>query len=87
MPEHYQDASDIVRNIADLGESFEVVQEQGKFRIVRLDPPFYAGSEYWVVNEKGFLWEPASSLNEAQAYLRSDEASRYQNSSHLKPEP
>ncbi|HVL40036.1 MAG TPA: hypothetical protein VM328_11655 [Fimbriimonadaceae bacterium] len=77
MPENYASASEVVRNLAQLS-GWEVLEEHGKFRIVRLPPPFFEGSELWVVNEKGFLWEPAASLEGARAYLDSHEARAYQ---------
>ncbi len=79
MPEdNYPSASSIVRNLADIPGRFEVLEEHGKFRIVRVFHPFYGGYEFWVVNERGFLWEPSVDLQAARAYLESDEARAYQ---------
>ena len=67
----------MVRNLADIKVRHEVLAREGKFRIVKFDHPFFQGSEFWVVNEKGFMWEPADSLAEAQEYLKSPEAVEY----------
>jgi hypothetical protein len=74
---NYPSASQAIRNLADIRTTFEVLDQIGKFRIVRFEPPFFGGSEFWVVNEKGFLWEPADSLDAIFAYLDSDEAKEY----------
>ena len=50
---------------------------EGKFRIVYFRSPGIHGSEYWIVNEKGFLWEAAESEGAALAYLLSSEAKEY----------
>lgn len=77
MPENYPSASEITRNISQLPDPPEFVDEMGRFRIVRLVPPFWGGYEYWVINEKGFFWEPAISLERAREYLGGDEARAY----------
>ena len=77
MPENYPSASEITRNINQLASPPEVVEEVGRFRIVRLEPPYWGGYEFWVINEKGFFWEPAQSLEKAREYLASDEARGY----------
>ena len=77
MNNNYPSASEIIRNVADVKTGFEALYERGKFRVVRFEPPFFAGSEFWVVNEKGFLWEPAISLEAAKEYLETDEAREY----------
>ena len=74
---NYPSASEVVRNLAQVGDGYEIVFENGKFRLVRFDSPFWGGYEFWVVNEKGFLWEPADSMDSAQEYLASDEAKEY----------
>lgn len=79
MPENYASASEVVRNLAQI-QGWEVLEEHGRFRVVRIPRPFFEGSEFWVVNEKGFLWEPAGSVEEAHAYLESPEAREYQDS-------
>ncbi len=83
MPENYLSAGDHIRNIGDFSDPVEVLEEIGKFRIVRLPPPFCEGCELWIVNEKGFLWEPAASLDVAFAYLDSAEAKAYQAASDI----
>ena len=78
MPDNYQSAGVHIRNLADLPVPYEVVESHGKFRIVRIAPPYYSGYAIWVVNEKGFFWEPATSIEAAHAYLTSEEAREYQ---------
>lgn len=77
MRENYPSASEMVRNLAGIHLRHEVVKAVGHFRIVKFVTPYWDGSEYWVVNEKGFLWEPADTLADAEAYLDSDEARAY----------
>jgi hypothetical protein len=55
-----------------------VLLTEGRFKVVRLDAPYFAGYQFWLVNEKGFLWEPAESVDKALEYLVSDEAQEYQ---------
>ena len=74
---NYASASEVVRNLASLRLQYEILDTIGRFRIVRIDPPFFQGYELWIVNEKGFLWEPAESLDAAFAYLETDEAKQY----------
>ncbi len=57
--------------------AYETVASIERFRIIRFDSPFWAGSEFWIVNEKGFFWEPVKTLVDAYAYLKSDEARDY----------
>ena len=77
MTFNYPSASQVVRNLADLQAPYEELEARGLFRIIRIAAPFFGGYEFWVVNEKGFLWEPASTLEAAQAYLETDEAKEY----------
>ena len=76
VPDNYPNASEMVRNIGQM-PGYEVLETYGRFRIVKLAPPYYAGSEIWVVNEKGFLWEPAVDVEAAYEYLLGDEAREY----------
>lgn len=78
MPENYPSANEHIRNLEQLTSPYEVLATEGKFRIVRLAPPYAGGYEIWVVNEKGFLWEPAASIDKAIDYLVSPEAVEYQ---------
>jgi hypothetical protein len=78
MDFNYPSAAEHVRNLVDLRAKYEVLEVHGKFRLVRIEPPFFEGSEYWVVNEKGFLWEPADSLEAARLYLDTPEAREYE---------
>ena len=77
MNENYPSAAQAIRNLNDIRTSFEVMHMEGRFRIVRFDPPYILGSEFWVVNEKSFLWEPADSVDAAIEYLLGDEAVQY----------
>lgn len=79
MRDNYQSAGEHFRNIASFRpEQVEVLESSGRFRIVRLAPPYMGGYEYWVINDGGFLWEPARSLEDARHYLESEEALAYQ---------
>ena len=74
---NYPSSSEIIRNLADVKTRFSVLEQTGKFRIVQFDPPYFGGYELWIVNEKGFLWEPALDLDQALAYLSSEESIEY----------
>ena len=76
--DNYASSSELIRNLSQITTGYEVVHEAGLFRIVQFPPPYFGGYEYWVVNEKGFLWEPANDLASAHIYLDSDEAKEYQ---------
>lgn len=69
-------ADEVIRNISQIA-GVEVLEEHGVWRIVRIPEPGLEGALIWVVNDKGFLWEPASTLDEARAYLDSPEAIEY----------
>ncbi|HWD38081.1 MAG TPA: hypothetical protein VG944_04480 [Fimbriimonas sp.] len=75
--DNYPSSSQIVRNLSDITSKFEVIYAEGKFRILKFAPPYFGGYEYWVVNEKGFMWEPALSPEDGLSYLESDEAKEY----------
>lgn len=77
MKDNYLSAGEHIRNISDIPGGVEIVEAHGLFRIARLDPPYFDGFEYWIVNEKGFLWEPAKDVEAARAYLDTDEAREY----------
>lgn len=81
--DNYPSASEMVRNLSDIRVKRELVMTDGKFRVVRFSPPYFDGYEYWVVNEKGFMWEPAESFSAALAYLESAEAQDYQRETEL----
>jgi hypothetical protein len=78
MNPNYPSASQVVRNLADIKSAYETLAEFGRFRIVRFETPFFGGSEFWIVNERGFLWEACDSEAAALEYLESDEAKEYQ---------
>ena len=75
--DNYPSASEMVRNLAQIRVRWHVLHTDGKFRIVKFDPPYFDGGEYWVVNEKGFLWEPVESLTKGLDYLNGEEANQY----------
>ncbi len=77
MQERIPSSSELVRRVDELKVPFEVLVEDGRFRVIRVAKPFFQGSEYWVINEKGFLWEPCASEDDALAYLVSEEALDY----------
>ena len=77
MPENYASASEMVRNLSQVQIEYEVLETHGKFRIIRFGAPFWGGYEFWIVSDKGFLWEPAASIEKALEYLESDEALEY----------
>lgn len=81
--DNYPSASEMVRNVADIRVPHELLLTDGKFRVFRFHAPYFEGSEYWVVNEKGFMWEPVDSFHDAVVYLESAEAKEYQ----CEPEP
>ena len=68
----------MVRNLSDIRVPYRVLITEGKFRVVQFDTPYFDGMEFWVANEKGFMWEPADTLQVALAYLESPEALEYQ---------
>ena len=76
--DNYPGATESIRNLASVPGRYQVLEEHGKFRIVQFVPLSFQGYNFWVVNERGFLWEPADSLDGARAYLDSDEAKEYQ---------
>jgi hypothetical protein len=78
MSENYPSTGLHIRNLAQLPGAYEVIETSGPFRIVRINPPYFEGYAYWVVNERGFFWEPAESVEQARRYLESDEARSYQ---------
>ncbi len=79
--DNYPSASEMVRNLAGVRVKWEPLHTDGKFRIIRFEPPFFDGWEYWVVNEKGFLWEPVDTFHAGLMYLESSEAREYQENS------
>lgn len=75
--DNYPSASAVVRNLKEINTPWQVLDTVGKFRVIRFDPPFFDGYEIWIVNEKSFLWESAGTIEDAIAYLASDEAKEY----------
>ncbi|MBC8065769.1 MAG: hypothetical protein H7Y17_13135 [Chlorobia bacterium] len=76
--DNYPSASEMVRNLSGIRVKWDVLHKDKKFRVVQFQPPFFDGVEFWVVNEKGFLWEPIHSLEAGLEYLAGDEAHEYQ---------
>ena len=77
MPElNYHTAEEFIRTIQEV-PGVEVIETHGLFRIARVPAPYFQGSEWWVVNEKGFFWEPVEDLGAARAYLETEEAKGY----------
>jgi len=76
--DNYPSASEIVRNLAGINVPRVLLHTEGKFRVYQFESPFFQGGEFWIVSEKGFMWEPADSLEEAKVYLASEEAMKYQ---------
>lgn len=66
-------AREIVRNLSQVRGTWSVLLESGPFRVVRFEK-MIEGSELWIVNDKGFLWEPVATEDAALAWLDSDEA-------------
>lgn len=69
-------ADEVIRNISQIA-GVQILEELGVWRIVQIPEPGLEGAILWVVNEKGFLWEPTTTLEEARAYLSSPEAQEY----------
>lgn len=67
----------MIRNISQIYVKYEILETAGRFRLIQFERPYWEGYEFWILNEKGFLWEPAVSLDAALAYLESDEAREY----------
>jgi hypothetical protein len=74
---NYPSAADaVIRNIAQI-VGVEILEEKHPWRIVSIPEPGTEGAVLWVVNEKGFLWEPVSTVEEARAYIQGPEAQEY----------
>lgn len=78
MPnENYQAASEMIRSLDKIRVPYTLIEERGPFRLLRFESPFWDGYEFWLVNEKGFMWEPGESVAALRAYLETDEARDY----------
>ena len=78
MPnQNYQAASEMIRSLDKIRVPYVLLAEQGPFRLLRFDSPFWDGYEFWIVNEKGFMWEPGETEASLLAYLEGDEAKEY----------
>ena len=81
MPnENYQSASEMIRSLDKIRVPYEQLEERGPFRLLRFSPPYWDGYEFWLVNEKGFMWEPGESLASLHGYLEGNEAKEYMES-------
>lgn len=76
--DNYPSASEMVRNLSDIKVKWTLLHTEGKFRVVQFERPYYEGGEFWVVNEKGFMWESVDSIEAGREYLGSEEAQEYQ---------
>lgn len=76
--DNYPSASEMVRNLSDIKVKWTLLHTEGKFRVVQFERPYYEGGEFWVVNEKGFMWESVDSIDAGLEYLMSEEAQEYQ---------
>lgn len=79
--DNYPSASEMIRNLADIKVKWTVLHTDGKFRVVQFERPYFEGGEFWVVNEKGFMWEMVDSFEAGIIYLESAEAQEYQQGS------
>lgn len=62
-----------VRNLADLAGRYQVVHEfeheGAPWLVAQFAAPYVRGYEFWVVNDRGFLWEGVDSLPQALQYI------------------
>ena len=78
MPnDNYQSASEMIRSLDKIQVPYEALAEHGPFRMLRFQAPYWDGYEFWLVNEKGFMWEPGESEAALWTYLEGDEAREY----------
>ena len=78
MPnQNYQAASEMIRSLDKIRVPYEQIGELGPFRLLRFESPYWDGYEFWLVNEKGFMWEPGESEAALWRYLEGDEARDY----------
>jgi hypothetical protein len=75
--DNYPSASEMVRNLNKIRSPFTVLKTDGKFRVIQFGHPYFDGQEFWVVNEKGFMWQSVENPAEGQAYLETEEAKEY----------
>ena len=74
---NYQSASEMVRSLDKIRVPFEELEVYGPFRLLKFQSPYWDGYEFWLVNEKGFMWEPGESREQLHDYLLSKEAQEY----------
>lgn len=78
MADNYPSSSEAIRNLSQIPMVYATLGEFGRFRLIDFHPKFCNGYRFWLVNERGFLWEPSDSIEEALAYLDSEEALAYE---------
>jgi hypothetical protein len=61
----------MIRNLSQVTGGFEVLFERGEFRVVRFTKVIDL-SDIWVVNEKGFFWEPVDSREQGIRFIDSE---------------
>ena len=71
MPGGLSPDRELVRNLSQVRGTWTVLHEERAFRVVEFEKRI-EGSVIWVVNDRGFLWEPADSLPSALAFLASE---------------
>lgn len=72
---NYKASSTIIRNISGLQGRFTILQSGNPFSIIEIDAAGFDGSNFWVINTKGFLWEGFSKLAAAMEFA-ADPANR-----------
>lgn len=81
---NYHNPEVIIRNLSELSGRYTTVKQDGPFEVVKFPAPGVNGYEWWIANEKGFLWEPALDEPSVETYLQSEEAKEYR--AKYKPE-
>ena len=71
MPNGLSPDRELVRNLSQVRGTWKVLHEEGSFRVVEFEKRI-EGSVIWVVNDRGFFWEPAGSLPSAMDFLASE---------------
>ena len=64
-------ASEMIRNLSQVTGGYEVLYEQGEFRVVKFAKVIET-SDFWVVNDKGFFWEPVDSLPQGIDFIQTE---------------
>jgi hypothetical protein len=64
-------ASEMIRNLSQVTGGYEVLYERGEFRVVKFGKVIET-SDFWVVNDKGFFWEPVDSLPQGIDFIQTE---------------